>query len=100
MVVEIVIPFLIRKEENIIKKKREKNEIDLIIADLYETLTGLQLQKLAVLLNKLKGLQEKYPQQICPTEYSVEQYEDWLKTDPMIMKKQSEILECLTKKVR
>lgn len=92
--------FYIRKEDTIAKNKREKSEIDLSIVNMYATLTSLQLNKLSPFLNKLKVLCNKNPQQICPAEYTMEQYEELLKCDPQIAEKQSEILESLRRKVR
>ena len=82
------------------KNKTTKNEIDFFITSVYETLTCLQLTRVAMILRKLKVLLEKDPQQICPVEYTMKRYDDWVKSDPQINAKQSEILDALTRKVR
>ena len=89
-----------RTEENISKTTKAKNEIDLFIAEVYEELTLVKLTRLAMILKKLQMLRDKDPQQICPLEYTMERYEEWLECDPEVNTKESKILDALTKKIK
>ena len=60
----------------------------------------MELTRLSLIMKKLKMLCDKDPQQICPLEYTVEKYKEWLESDPEINSKQSKILDALTKKVK
>ena len=91
---------LSRKEESIIQSKKAITEIDLAITDMYNSLTVLQLARLSAFRSKLLSLHKKNPQVMCPVEYTMIKYEEWLKHDHQINAKQSGIIEALTKKLR
>ena len=89
-----------RREEDLAKWKREKNHVDLLIVDVYEKLSTLQLERISTVSNKLKAIYSKNPHQICLLEFTVENVKRHMSKNAQMIAFQSQILELMSKKVR
>ena len=89
-----------RQEENVLKNKKEMNELNISIVDDYTNLTEIQSRKASLILKKLKAIKCKSEYQPCPSECTMQSFNEWSKTDARINELQSKILTSLSKKVR
>eukprot|EP00794_Sanderia_malayensis_P005731 gene5731-6431_t len=89
-----------RKEESLMKHKKEKLEIDSKMVDTYEEIVMRQLHRAALMIKKLQGLESNSPNQECPDDLKIASYTLWTKDDYKLNTLQSEILELLGKKIR
>ena len=89
-----------RKENELVDHRANRHHLDTSIISLYLKILSMQSSRIHTYLKKLEYYIEKNPDQECPPDYAVSDYNTWTRTDPALHAIQSEILDLLSQRIR